>query len=589
MATSSWYTTDNEYIHWRFEVTVNSQSIQNNTSNVTVRMFVARTNSYVPGTQGHGTAYCEIDGSSYSEYHNHVDEDVYITRSGLYMFTRTVTIPHNADGSKSLTVEGEINYSRFTATNQTFTVVLPAIARATVPEPSASAAYMGSSITISLPRALNTYTHTLEWKWSGSSYTTIASGVATSYTWTIPDITTSLPNAAGTTYTIRATTYNGADLVGTQTATFTALVPAAVVPTLSAPTLTELTAAVSSQFSVFVQTKSAIRVAINASGASGSTITGYAASFLGTSYSGQTFDTPVINNAGSLPLTITVTDSRGRTATATYTVSVAQLTPPQIQTFTVQRCRLDRTPDDSGDYIAMTIVYSVASLGGDNTASFEVGSKQLPNDPGYTTFYTNSSTTVNTVVYPVSQFSSDYQWEFEAALEDYWTSGSPTTAYASIASGAAMVDFNAAGDGAAFGMVSRQAGMELAPGWPLVVNDDISADGDIAATGDVSGDDVSASGNVTAGTALVLPIGTIYGIAGGTKAITNSTTTLSFGVTFAHVPIVLTSWSTTGTWSGTTDFASIKVDKITKSDCQIRYGGSTTSTRDCQWIAIDIG
>lgn len=568
MATSSWFSTDNEYVHWRFEVTVNSQSVQNNTSNVTVRMFVARTNSYVPGTQGHGTAYCEIDGSSYSEYHNHVDEDVYITRSGLYMFTRTVTIPHNADGSKSLTVEGEINYSRFTATNRTFTVALPAIARATVPEPSASAAYMGSSITISLPRALNTYTHTLEWKWGSASYTTIASSVATSYTWTIPDITSSLPNDAGTTYTIRATTYNGAELVGTQTATFTAQVPAAVVPTLSAPTLTELTAAVSSQFSVFVQTKSAIRVKINASGASGSTITGYSASFLGTSYTSQQFDTPVIDNAGALPLTVTVTDSRGRTASSVFTVNVEQLTPPQIQTFTVQRCKVDHTPDDSGDYIAMTIAYSVASLGGDNTASFEVGAMQLPGS-SYTQFYTNSGTVVNTTVYPVSQFSSDYQWEFQAKLSDYWTSGTPSTAYAAIASGNAMVDFNASGDGAAFGKVSEQPGLELAPAWPLVVNDDITA------TGSVKGADLRTGHGI------------IYAIEAGNLSVGTTATTVTFATPFAHVPWVVASYMSTGNVT-TSELDAISVANVTETGFTIRHGG-TSSTRKATWIAIDIG
>lgn len=582
MANSSWYSTDNEYIHWRFEITVNSQSQQNNTSNVTVRVFVARTNSYVPGTQGHGTTYCTIDGSSYSEYHNHVEEDVYITRSGLYMFTKTVTIPHNADGTKTLLVTGNINYSRFTATAQTFTVALPDIIRATVPGLSTASEYMGNTITISLPRAINTYVHTLKWKWGSVSYTTIASNVGTSYTWTIPDITSSLPNDAGTTYTVLAETYDGGNLVGTQTATFTAIVPASVVPTLSAPTLTELTAAVSSQFSVFVQTKSAIRVTINAAGASGSTITGYTASFLGASYTGQTFDTPVIDNAGTLPLTITVTDSRGRKTTGTYNVTVAQLTPPQLTTFAVQRCLLDHTPDDGGDYIAITIGYSVASLGGDNTASFSIGSKQLPNGASFTTFYTNTATTLSTVVYPASQFSSDYQWEFEAKLEDYWTTGSPTTGYAVIASGNAIMDVNAAGDGVAFGKVSERAGVDTATGWPIRSGDAITAaNGDITA----SNGDVVIS---TAGKGLKLPIGTIYGIQAGQVSITATAVEVSFANEFAHIPYIVATYYTTGTFT-TTSYPSIKVQNVTTKKFEIRYGGTGSTSCKCIWVAVDLG
>ena len=581
MAASTWYTTDNEYIHWRIEATVNSQSIQNNTSSVTVRVFVARTNSYLPGTQGHGTTYATIDGASYSEYHNHTEEDIYITRSGLYMFTSTVTVPHNVDGTKSLTITANINYSRFTASSQTWTLTLPAIARATVPGLSAASAYMGTSITIDLPRALNTYTHNLKWKWGSASYQTIANNVATTYTWTVPDITTSLTTSAGTTYTVLAETYEGADLVGTQTATFTALVPASVVPTVSAPTVTELNAAVSAQFSVYIQTKSSLRVAINAAGAYGSTITDYSATFLGATYSGQTFDTPTINNAGTLPIAITVTDSRGRKTTATYNVTVVQLTPPQISTFSVQRCRLDHTPDDDGDYIAITVEYSVASLGGDNTATFTIGSQRLPDEASYTTFYTNNNTTLSTTIYPVPQFSSDYYWNFQASLEDYWTSGTPTTAVVQISSGAAIMDVNASGDGVAFGKVSERAGLDTAAGWPIRSGAGITAaDGDITAT---SGDIVIQ--DATKG--LKLPIGTIYGIQCGNLSIGSSATAVVFDYTFAHVPHIVASYSTTGT-PASGNWEEIKIGSVATTGFTIQHGG-TSGTRKATWVAIDIG
>ena len=58
--------TSNKYIKYRIEVTVNSQSIENNTSNITVKVWFFRTNQGYT-TFGSGTCYCGINGTSYSQ------------------------------------------------------------------------------------------------------------------------------------------------------------------------------------------------------------------------------------------------------------------------------------------------------------------------------------------------------------------------------------------------------------------------------------------------------------------------------------------------------------------------------------------
>ena len=58
--------TSNKYIKYRIEVNVNSQSIENNTSNITVRVWFFRTNQGYT-TFGSGTCYCGINGISYSQ------------------------------------------------------------------------------------------------------------------------------------------------------------------------------------------------------------------------------------------------------------------------------------------------------------------------------------------------------------------------------------------------------------------------------------------------------------------------------------------------------------------------------------------
>lgn len=66
MPTSQNFDTSNKYIKYKIEVTVNSQSIENNTSNITVKVWFFRTNQGYT-TFGSGTCYCTINGTSYSQ------------------------------------------------------------------------------------------------------------------------------------------------------------------------------------------------------------------------------------------------------------------------------------------------------------------------------------------------------------------------------------------------------------------------------------------------------------------------------------------------------------------------------------------
>lgn len=66
MAASNWFSTTNSYIKYRIELNVNSQDQANNFSNVTVKVFIYRTNTGYE-TYGSGTCYCTIDGTQYSK------------------------------------------------------------------------------------------------------------------------------------------------------------------------------------------------------------------------------------------------------------------------------------------------------------------------------------------------------------------------------------------------------------------------------------------------------------------------------------------------------------------------------------------
>lgn len=126
MATSSSFSTSNQYIKYRIVVTENSYSIENNTSSVNVKVDAWRTNSGYT-TSGSGTCYCTINGTKYSQS---ISNSQKITQnSHTVLFNRTVTVAHNADGSKSLGVSAYIKHDRFDSSSQGFNVKLTTIPR----------------------------------------------------------------------------------------------------------------------------------------------------------------------------------------------------------------------------------------------------------------------------------------------------------------------------------------------------------------------------------------------------------------------------------------------------------------------------
>lgn len=150
------------------------------------------------------------------------------------------TIKHNADGKKSFNFSFSQEFAITFSGNYIGTKsgsgsgTLNTIARATQPTLSASTATMGASITISTPRASTEFTHDLAYSFEGGSYVSIATGVATSRAWTIPDLVSQIPNETSGSMVIRCITKNGSATIGTKTVSLTVKVPAATTPTLSA-------------------------------------------------------------------------------------------------------------------------------------------------------------------------------------------------------------------------------------------------------------------------------------------------------------------------------------------------------------------
>lgn len=126
MATSPYFSTSNQYIKYDIHVDEISTDIANNTSYVHVWVIAWRTNTEYT-TYGTGTCYCTIDGTQYSQSISSSQEIKY--NSDTVLFSKYLTIDHDADGKKSIYVSSSITHQRFSSSTNGFTVKLSDIPR----------------------------------------------------------------------------------------------------------------------------------------------------------------------------------------------------------------------------------------------------------------------------------------------------------------------------------------------------------------------------------------------------------------------------------------------------------------------------
>lgn len=429
-----------------------------NYSTVTATLTYSRTNTgYTTGGTWSGSLTINGNKATATKRFN-------ITyNSNTVAITHTVQVAHNSDGKKSITISatGGMDGTTLTSTSISSTVTLDTIPRASAPTVSASSVDMGGKVTINTNRASSSFTHDLAYSFAGGSYVSIATGVGASYSWTTPDLASSIPNATSGTVTIRCITKSGSTNVGTKTVTMTLKVPASVVPTISAVATVEATSGLAAQFGAFIKSKSKIKATITAAGAKGSTIKSYSTTFNGKTYTGSSWTSSEVTTSGSLSLVTTVTDSRGRTAKKTTTITVLNYSTPAISALQVYRVNAEGNADPDGIYIAVQYKYSVTSLNSKNTASMVVEYKQSTATE-WSSLLSGSALSADTTARPKSPtFSTDYQYDVRLTVVDWF--GEKDTYTVQLQSGAVILDISADGKGIAFGKTSERAGVEI--GW----------------------------------------------------------------------------------------------------------------------------
>jgi hypothetical protein len=362
--------TSNKYINYSVNSQELSYDINSNTSVVRVWIDVWRTNTGYT-TYGTGTVYARINGGVYSAG---ISTGQKITSTPIRLGTWDVTVGHNADGSKAISITGWISHSQFSSGEEGYTHTLTTIPRqANITESSNFTDVQNPTIKFSNPGSFNMSVW-LEPNPNGP-HLAVRDNIPNtgSYTWELTDEERNQLREAckGKTCTIRIGLYsNNKQWASYHDRTYTI--------TNANPSFTSITATPVNPFgSLYLQGKSSIKLTVNgAKGIYGSTITTYSIKGGDYSYSGEsnTYTTDVLSKSGDITFTATITDSRGFTASKTVKVTITAYTLPTL-TFETYRCDSSGTKDIiKGTYIYVkpTFTYCVITGNAIKTKSIKI-------------------------------------------------------------------------------------------------------------------------------------------------------------------------------------------------------------------------
>lgn len=369
-------------LQWKFEIYINRSAYISNFnygSGVSVSVNINGSSVYSNSNYGNTVQRIQMNG--------HYEDDPLVLCSG------TVNIPHNSDGTKSVSVSANItvagsNYMGTIAPSRT--VVLEPIARVGVISSAPNMTLAGSGTT----------NHTVQWTTESGFYykvqylygstilhtSSALATTATSYTWAVPyTIASNVTNAKTMPVLVAVHTYSDEEChneIGVSSATFTVTFADSFKPSLSSATITQ-----NNMLSgTVVSGRSNSTVAWTTAFNSGATLASASAVYI----IGGTETGAIVTNTTGSPITlgtipaftdatktcnirITVKDSRGFSNTLTTSNFTAYgWVAPSITAMSAVRCDSQGEESLSGAYYKVTFTYSIRSLNNANAKSAKI-------------------------------------------------------------------------------------------------------------------------------------------------------------------------------------------------------------------------
>lgn len=367
------------------------------------------------------------------------------------------TVPHNADGTKSISysfsvTDGANQYYTSGNASASGTMALTTIPRASTIS-AVSGTTIGGQMTVTIARAVSTFTHQLWYKVGNSDWYDLGSGIGTSKTFTI-DIATAnqFPNAMNGTLQLCVRTFNGTTMIGSDYYKDVTVSVPDYTPTISSIKLTG-NSLLSGEY---VQGKSTVTAEIAASSMYGATIKSYSSVVDGKTYAGSKITSSVLSN-GSKSVAVTVTDTRGKTAKlASSAFTVREYANPVITEFTLVR-------QADGATVIATVKGIVSSVNSKNDKTIQVTLNGVTQNITSSSYSINGTTTFTNV-------PTDNTLTATAKITDSFTSATREFVLPTVA---VTMDFHHSGKGIAMGKVAEKENL-FDVAWDMQVKGNIN-------------------------------------------------------------------------------------------------------------------
>lgn len=410
------------YVAWS-----STDNISANTSSVTAKVYVK---SYGLRGSALSDSYITINGNKKNwAYSFNIDNTSVLQTTKVTEYT--VTVPHNSDGTKSITIKANMEFNgTYGGTYVSDLTASKSVTLGTIPRSSAlsipSSVNTGSSLTSTITPSSSTFKHKIRFEIDGSSkYTSgwIAKGT-TSFAYTIPH--SWLPKTTSTKMKVFLYTYldsanNDSDYIARIYKEITVNVPSSIKPTVSSVSTT----LVSGLNNKYVQGKSKIKLVASASAGSGSSISSYV--FKGANISGSsgtynstsnTRTSSTIQTSGAVQYKVAAKDARGRISDyKTVSVNVYEYAAPQINSISAQRCNASGVLDNNGTYAKIVIKTSYTSVDGANTRTVKLCSSKDDYASTITVLDTDNTSNTYTGVYN-GDFATSSSYTVKAIIQD---------------------------------------------------------------------------------------------------------------------------------------------------------------------------
>ena len=349
-------TTYGDTVYLKFSWSIESQSVDDNTTKISWKLTGQRETSHYVESGGFKVV---IDGDTV--YNKSTDYRIEL-RNGTVVASGTKVIKHKDDGTRTfeVSIRGAIYYGNiFCEGTKSFT--LDTIARASSLT-SAAAVTLGKACSVKWTPQSSAFYYKLVFSIGDFSVTksgiapkTTAAYTYTGYTIPIDGPAQEITSAAVGTMKVVLTTHTASSCtsdnqIGSASSkTFNVTVPqnTSTKPTIGM-TLSPVSSLAAAFSALYIKGRTKVKAAFTGAGKFGATISSYSVSVDGTSYKSP-YTSGYLANAGSITVTGTVTDSRGFTNTATQTITVIDYNAPTLLPVSGQNAVICARCDEGGN------------------------------------------------------------------------------------------------------------------------------------------------------------------------------------------------------------------------------------------------